>query len=387
MLDPEAPAPIISANRTIEEGGISLLQSLLSSINSRAVPKRTLFSNLPLELSPNLKISVKGYILFKRQEPARSCYIWLNGEIPQIAEGKSAYVAEDTARTVEKVELRKAFKFGGETITFTPEELSKIRTFGDPVIRLIGFKPLTMLPIWANLRPSTFIYPSEDDVIGSTRTFSALHQSMLKKNVFGLVWYIPRKNAVPNLAALIPGAEKLDDNNEQIMPPGLWIVVLPYADDIRAKPELTKTPHLPEELIDKMHQIIQQLQLPKAEYDPSKYPNPSLQWHYRILQALALEEDVPTQPEDKTIPKVIRGVDLAQSHWLICSIVQADRQTSRLIRPRVGRAARSRTPEVASTKSRCNARRSCETTCQECFSRWSCDEESEDHRWLRGGHV
>jgi ATP-dependent DNA helicase 2 subunit 1 len=308
MLDPEAPAPIISANKPIEEGGISLLQSLLSSINSRAVPKRTLFSNLPLELSPNLKISVKGYILFKRQEPARSCYIWLNGEIPQIAEGKSAYVAEDTARTVEKVELRKAFKFGGETITFTPEELSKIRTFGDPVIRLIGFKPLTMLPIWANLRPSTFIYPSEDDVIGSTRTFSALHQSMLKKNVFGLVWYIPRKNAVPNLAALIPGAEKLDDNNEQIMPPGLWIVVLPYADDIRAKPALTKTPHLPEELIDKMHQIIQQLQLPKAEYDPSKYPNPSLQWHYRILQALALEEDVPTRPEDKTIPKVIRGL-------------------------------------------------------------------------------
>lgn len=29
----------------------------------------------------------------------------------------------------------------------------------------------------------------------------------------------------------------------------------------------------------------------------------ALQWHYRILQALALDEDVPESPEDKTTPK------------------------------------------------------------------------------------
>ena len=43
--------------------------------------------------------------------------------------------------------------------------------------------------------------------------------------------------------------------------------------------------------------------MPKGIYDPSKYANPSLQWHYRILQALALDEDLPAKPEDKTIPK------------------------------------------------------------------------------------
>lgn len=30
---------------------------------------------------------------------------------------------------------------------------------------------------------------------------------------------------------------------------------------------------------------------------------PALQWHYKILQALALEEDLPEKPDDKTIPK------------------------------------------------------------------------------------
>ena len=47
----------------------------------------------------------------------------------------------------------------------------------------------------------------------------------------------------------------------------------------------------------------EQLNLPKSIYDPGKYSNPSLQWHYRILQALALDEDLPPKPEDKTIPK------------------------------------------------------------------------------------
>ena len=29
----------------------------------------------------------------------------------------------------------------------------------------------------------------------------------------------------------------------------------------------------------------------------------ALQWHYRILQAMALDEELPETPEDKTIPK------------------------------------------------------------------------------------
>lgn len=281
--------------------GITLLQSLLSSINSRAAPKRALFS-LPFEIGPGFKIGVKGYILIKEQKPTRQCYVWVGGEKPQIAVSSTTQIAEDTARTIDKVEIRKAYKFGGETIQFTPEEISKIRNFGDPIIRIIGFKPMSMLPIWANMRPSVFMYPSETDYIGSTRVFSALQQKMLKDEKMALAWYIPRRNATPVLAAIIPGEEKYNENAEQIYPPGMWIINLPFADDIRDKPE-TVLVRTTDELTDKMRVVIQQLQLPKAQYDPKKYPNPSLQWFYRILQAMALEEDLPEQPEDKTIPR------------------------------------------------------------------------------------
>ncbi|KAI9723574.1 MAG: ATP-dependent DNA helicase II subunit 1 [Chrysothrix sp. TS-e1954] len=302
--DPEAPAPVATTTKaSTSKDGISLLNSLLSNINSKAMPRRALIANLPLELSPDLKISVKGFIILKRQEPARSCYIWMNGENPELVLGSSSRMTEDSARPVEKTELRKAFKFGGETVLFTPEELSELRNFGDPVIRILGFKPLSMLPIWANMKHATFIYPGEEHYVGSTRTFSALQQVLLKQKKMAVAWYIARRNAAPVFAALIPGAEKLGDAGEQTMPPGLWIVTLPTADDIRQNPEIVTHISAPDVLKDKMRPIVQNLQLPKESYDPYKYPNPALQWHYRILQAIALEDDVPEKPEDKTIPR------------------------------------------------------------------------------------
>ncbi|KAJ5388592.1 hypothetical protein N7509_011133 [Penicillium cosmopolitanum] len=307
--DGEAPAYLKpdTNTATAKGDGISLLNSLLSSINSRSVPRRSLFTNVPLELGPDFRISVNGYLLLKKQEPARSCYVWLGGETPQIAKGITTQSADDTGHVVEKSEIRKAYKFGGEQVTFTTEEQQALRNFGDPIIRIIGFKPLSALPIWANVKHPTFIYPSEEDYIGSARVFSALQQKLLKDQKLALVWFIPRKNATPCLAAMVAGEERVDENGVQKVPPGMWVIPLPFADDVRQNPEYAR--HAPpDDLVDAMCNVIGQLELPKKVYDPQKYPNPSLQWHYRILQALALDEDVPETPDDKTTPK-FRQID------------------------------------------------------------------------------
>ncbi|PYH93205.1 ATP-dependent DNA helicase II subunit 1 [Aspergillus ellipticus CBS 707.79] len=324
--DPDAPAYLQSGSKasTAAGDGISLLNTLLSSINSRTVPRRAHFTNMPLELGPNLRISVSGYILFKRQEPARNSYIWLGDEKPEIAKGVTTQIADDTTRTIEKWEIKKAYKFGGEQVAFAPDELKSLRDFGEPVIRIIGFKPLTALPIWANVKHPHFIYPSEEDYVGSTRVFSALHQTLLREKKMALVWFIARKAAGPVLGAMMAGEEKIDENGVQKYPPGMWIVPLPFADDIRQNPE-TSLNVAPEPLIDQMRMIVQQLQLPKASYEPLKYPNPSLQWHYRILQALALDEDLPEKPEDKTIPKY-RQIDKRAGDYVLSWADELDKQ-------------------------------------------------------------
>ena len=239
------------------------------------VPKRALFSNLPLEIGPNLTVSVKGYIIFKRQEPKKSASIYMAGDEPKLVLVSSAKTAEDTGQMVEKVEIHKAYKFGGEQVTFTQQEIIDIRNFGDPVIRIIGFKNVTSasLPVWANIKGPTFLYPSEEDYVGSTRVFSALRQKLLKDRKMAVSWFIARKNAVPQIVALIPDNQNEQELDEQILPSGLWLVPLPFADDIRDNPD-TISIMAPDSLIDKMRVVIQQLQLPKGQYVPTKYPNP-----------------------------------------------------------------------------------------------------------------
>ncbi|KAI0382115.1 ku70 protein [Hypomontagnella monticulosa] len=283
--------------------GLTLLASLISNINSRQSPKRAYFSNMPLELGPGLQISVKGYNIIQKQVPARSCYVWLDGEKAQIAVGETTRIAEDSAKTVQAGEVKKAYKFGGEYVYFTEDEQKSIKQFGGPIIRIIGFKDRSQLGFWASIKKSIFIFPSEDGYVGSSRVFTALWQKLLKSRKIGIAWHIARTNGNPQLVAIIPSKAHSDCKSGESIPAGLWLYPIPYADDVREAADQAKLVRTTDALTDKMNKIIGNLQLPSATYNPSKYPNPALQWHYKILQALALEEEVPDKPDDATLPK------------------------------------------------------------------------------------
>ncbi|KAL7272978.1 ATP-dependent DNA helicase II subunit 1 [Rhizina undulata] len=279
--------------------GSTRLKEMVSTIKSKITAKRALFT-CKLEIGPGLAVGVKGYAIYKRQEKGRSHYVYTGGEKAQIVQSSTAIMAESTAKVVGKAEIRKAYKFGGEQIMFTPEEMKELRNFGETVIRIIGFKPADFLPFDYNIKPAQFIYPDEAEIIGSTRTFAALHKKLVQSGKIGIAWAVVRGNAAPVLMALVP-SEEIIEGRVQVQPPGLFMIALPFADDIRQNPEVPLV-EVPEILIDKMRAVLKQLHMPKG-YNPHKYSNPSLQWHYRILQAVALDEDVPDQPVDTTLPK------------------------------------------------------------------------------------
>ncbi|TVY42879.1 ATP-dependent DNA helicase II subunit [Lachnellula subtilissima] len=290
--------------KSVGADGINLLNDLISDINSKQFTKRALFSNMIFEIGPEFQISVKGYNILQPAKPAKQDWIYQGGETNQIVKPESARLSDDNATPVEKDEIKKAFRFGGTQILFTSEEQEKLRAFGKPGIRIIGFKPQSMLPFWASVKKSTFIYPSEEGFVGSSRVFSALWQKLVRDKIMGLAWFIARQNSSPTIVAILPSEECLSENTGlQLNPAGLWLYPLPFADDIREAPDQPTQVFSPDNLTNEMRTVIKQLQLPKGIYDPSKYPNPSLQWHYKILQAIALEEDIPETPEDKTVPK------------------------------------------------------------------------------------
>ncbi|KAI5790122.1 SPOC like C-terminal domain-containing protein [Geopyxis carbonaria] len=282
----------------IATSGTARLQEMVTTIRSKAVPKRTQFST-KLEIGPGLTIGVKGYLMYKKQEKGRSHYIYTGGEKVQIVEGTTTNMAEFTAKVVEKSEIKKAYKFGGEQVVFTDDEMKAMRNFGDPCIRIIGFKRRDSIHFDHNVKPAQFIYPDEKDFVGSTRTFTALHRKLVASAKVGLCWCILRRNTSPSLCALWPSTEETA-GGVQTRPAGFFLITLPFADDVRATPEVSPA-CAPAPLIDAMRSVVKQLHMPA--YTPDKYENPSLQWHYRILQAMALDEDVPTVPVDRTLPK------------------------------------------------------------------------------------
>ena len=240
--------------------GISLLGKLVLDINSKQVAKRALFSNVPLEIGPNFSISVKGYNILHPQKPARNCFIWNQGSELQIPVRKSEQTSDDMKAIEDKTLIRKAYKFAGAQVLFNEEEQKALKDWGSPVIRIIGFKPQSMLPAWASMKRSTFIYPSEEHYVGSTRTFSALWQKLLKDKKMGIAWHLARKNASPVLVAIIPAEERIDEATKlQTSPAGLWLYQLPFADDIRKPPPVAKPLVASDSLIDEMRTIIQQI--------------------------------------------------------------------------------------------------------------------------------
>jgi ATP-dependent DNA helicase 2 subunit 1 len=279
--------------------GKERLRNMISSVRSKAVAKRALFST-KLELGPGLTIGIKGFLPFKKQEKERSYYIYTGGEKVQIVSESTTVLAEATAKVVDKAEVKKAYKFGGEQVVFTQEEMKQMRNFGEPGIRIIGFKSSLKIKFDQNVRSAIFIYPDEKDYVGSIRTFTALHKKLVESKRVGLCWCIQRRNSAPVLCAMVPSTEEVVDGR-QTSPDGFFLLQLPFADDLRLTPETGLT-RSPPDLIDRMRAVVKQLHMPRG-YDPEKYENPALQWHYRILQAIALDEELPEKPDDKTLPK------------------------------------------------------------------------------------
>ncbi|KAK7207304.1 SPOC like C-terminal domain-containing protein [Myxozyma melibiosi] len=310
--------PLLTTDRLILE----------SQLKSRQAPQRALFS-IPMEIveGKRLVINVKGYALFRRQSVLRTEFVYkCDDDVTRIARSKRKPVGEDffsddedeknkkkkadDATVTKPSSVKRGFLFGGEIISFTDEELTQLREFGEIGIKIIGFKSANLLPINMTSRPSYFLYPSEEDYVGSIRTFAALHKIMLEQNQMAVAWARLTANSSPMLCNIVAADEivaTVNGRREQVQAPGMHVIRMPFVDDVRDKPYNAR--YYPSSSVTTAiaSEIINKLTL-KSGYDPSRYKNPILQRHYRILQAKALEEpfgeeeEAEMAKEDKTVP-------------------------------------------------------------------------------------
>ncbi|KAG0474073.1 hypothetical protein HPP92_015930 [Vanilla planifolia] len=271
------------------------LEDMTTQLRKRMFPKRKVKS-INFVIANGFCIQVNAYAMVRSSVPGS--IMWLDSVTNLPLKIERSFICTDTGAVVQQPRI--CFQeFKGEMVKFTMEELSEIKKISDDHLHLLGFKPLACLKDYHNLKPATFLYPSDEDILGSTCAFIALHRSMLRLQRFAVAFY---GNSNPHLVALV-AQDEIASTCGQLEPPGMHMIYLPYSDDIRYPEELHLDAPIPcatVEQVKKAGALIKRMDL--KDFSVCQFSNPSLQRHYGILQALALGEDDIPIVKDETLP-------------------------------------------------------------------------------------
>lgn len=88
--------------------------------------------------------------------------------------------------------------------------MKQVKNFGPNGMRLMGFKPLSELKIYYNIRHSYFIFPDEKKTTGAGSCTDALIKEMIGQEKFAIVKFIPRENSQVRFCAMVAQDEQID---------------------------------------------------------------------------------------------------------------------------------------------------------------------------------
>ncbi|KAL5803154.1 hypothetical protein ACOSQ4_031459 [Xanthoceras sorbifolium] len=273
------------------------LEDMKDQLRKRMFTKR-IVRRISLIIANGLSIELNTYALIRPTVPG--AITWLDSVTNRPLKTERSLICADTGALMR--EPPKRFQpYKNENIKFSTQELSEIKRVSTEHLRLLGFKPLSCLKDYHNLRPSTFVFPSDKEVIGSTRIFIALLRSMLRLKRFAVAFY--GNPSHPQLVALV-AQDEIVNAGGQIEPPGMHMIYLPYCDDIRNIEEhhsdANAVPRATDDQVKKAIALMKRIDL--KDFSVCQFANPSLQRHYAVLQALALEEDEIPEINDETAP-------------------------------------------------------------------------------------
>jgi len=189
----------------------------------------------------------------------------------------------------------------GEKVIFKNEDITILKSgIIEPGIRLLGFTNKENIMIWYHFKTSIFLRPNNDVVEGSTRMFNTLLECCLEKNKSIMCFLKIRKGGKVHLSVLIPQAEIIDETGTQNHPSGFHIIFLPFHECLKpVKPiEPTKDFELKGEQISIGMKICEKMSI---NYYPALIKNPKINFHWAMLESLALESEIP-DILDETLP-------------------------------------------------------------------------------------
>ncbi|GBP85495.1 hypothetical protein EVAR_59704_1 [Eumeta japonica] len=263
-------------------------------------------ARLKFQIGENFSIGVGVYKLCKSYGMPKK--INLNQDNNDIVKSDNSLVK--VARNVQNENVEEMMKvpllksellyyqeYGNERIEFAPEELNQIKNpFGPPTMKLLGFKPKNILckEKWF-LKECAFLFPNEDVIEGSTIAFKALHSACIEMSVIAICILCARTTTKPRIVALSPCVKPFNLSVEI----GFDIIYIPNLENLKDVPNNNEDEpiNFDETSASFMRDLVNTL---KFDYNAETFQNPKLQYFYRALEALALDEQTD-EPIDTTI--------------------------------------------------------------------------------------
>lgn len=256
----------------------------------KQMKKRSLGS-VPLQLGVGVNIGVRLYCMLR--ETRRETAVLLDKETNERLSTQTRYLDTNTGAVLRDFEMQKYYPYGGAKVIFKDAELKQIKEIDSTGLVLMGFKPFDAIKVHFNFKNSYFIYPDDAQFTDSAKAFKALLIAMSELKQVAICRLIYRRGSIPRFVALLPQMAKIDpDDGEVLQAPGMNLIFLPYADDIRSL-RFDPTPIATPQLIDDAKKVVAKLTVKSLP----RISNPVLQKHYRVIQAIALEEEPPQEDE------------------------------------------------------------------------------------------
>eukprot|EP01137_Pigoraptor_chileana_P010648 Opistho-2@318 len=272
-------------------------EGLMDRMRRKQFKKRSLMK-IPLFIGDGVEIGVSVYNLVgdtKKGTPK-----WLDKRTNEAVKTVSQQICQDTGALLLPDDVKHGVIFGGERIIFSKADALSMRTLGRPGLVLMGFKPRDRLKRWHNVKVNSFCYPDETVIRGSSLVFKAILIKCAELGKVAICRFIPRQAAPPRFVALLPQVEVKDAQGIQLQAPGFHIIQLPYADDVRQSLQFEgERSEIGTDEIEKAKAFINSLSF---EFNSLDLENPALQMHYRNLEALALNRDMPEGVVDSIEP-------------------------------------------------------------------------------------
>uniref|UniRef100_A0A182RTH7 DNA helicase n=1 Tax=Anopheles funestus TaxID=62324 RepID=A0A182RTH7_ANOFN len=292
--------------------------TLLNRLFVRSYKKRST-AHLKWHLSDDLALGVNVYTL--RRSPRYPKKVRLLRSTNEVIVSKRVHVSstfsedgeQETSKVILPGEQRKSITIGGEKVSFKPEEVAHMKQLLPPGIRLLGFKPASVIDITNHISSCLFLYPNEGYINGSTVLFRALVEKCLEKSQVAFCLLTMRRKQPTKLVALVPQQELAHDPlGEADRQCGFRVEFIPFAGDIRKLSMLEgiTTPEVTDEQTDLFKKMIKKV---KFKFHPSHFEDPSSQNLYINIESLVFDvQDAElvdsTQPDCERIDSKLEPI-------------------------------------------------------------------------------